>query len=77
MVYKEREKVKSNRAKATQQKNFIKTSKPEFNLEAIRFLKNLERARNYGNKRKYNKELEKLAQQHPEFAESITQFRWV
>ncbi len=69
--------MKSNRAKATQQKSFAKSSKPQFDLEAVRFLKNLERARNYGSKRKYNKELEKLAQQHPEFAESITQFRWV
>jgi hypothetical protein len=68
--------MKSNRAKATSAHAFPKSNKPDFSREALSILKNLERARNYGSKRKYNKELDRLVAKHPEFKDSILSLRW-
>jgi hypothetical protein len=68
--------MKSSRAGALQQRSFAKSGKIDLGPEAASILKNLERARNYGNKRKYNAELNKLAKNHPEFAETILTFVW-
>lgn len=68
--------MKSNREKSLSTTASPKSNKPDFGREALSVLKNLERARNYGNKRKYNKELEKLMTKHPEFNEQIAQLRW-
>jgi hypothetical protein len=68
--------VKSSRAGALAQRSFAKPGKVDLGPEAASILKNLERARNYGSKRKYNAELNKLAKNHPEFAETILTFVW-
>jgi hypothetical protein len=68
--------VKSSRAGALAQRSFVKPGKINLGPEAASILKNLERARNYGSKRKYNAELNKLAKNHPEFAERILTFVW-
>jgi hypothetical protein len=68
--------MKSSRSGALAQRSFAKPGKVDLGPEAASILKNLERARNYGNKRKYNAELKKLANSHPEFAETILTFVW-
>jgi hypothetical protein len=68
--------MKSSRAGALAQRSFTKPAKIDLGPEAASILKNLERARNYGNKRKYNAELIKLAKNHPEFSEPILSFIW-
>jgi hypothetical protein len=68
--------MKSSRAGALAQRSFAKPGKVNLGPEAASILKNLERARNYGSKRKYNAELNKLAKNHPEFAETILTFVW-
>ena len=68
--------MKSSRAGALAQRSFTKQSRLDLGPEAASILKNLERARNYGNKRKYNSELHKLAKNHPEFASSILSLYW-
>ena len=68
--------MKSSRAGALAQRSFAKPGKANLGPEAASILKNLERARNYGSKRKYNAELNKLAKDHPEFAETILLFVW-
>jgi hypothetical protein len=68
--------MKSSRAGALAQRSFTKPTKVDLGPEAASILKNLERARNYGSKRKYNAELKKLAKNHPEFAETILLFVW-
>jgi len=68
--------MKSSRAGALAQRSFAKPGKVDLGPEAASILKNLERARNYGSKRKYNAELNKLAKNHPEFAETILAFVW-
>lgn len=68
--------MKSSRAGALAQRSFAKSNKIDLGPEATSILKNLERARNYGSKRKYNAELNKLAKNHPEFAETILAFVW-
>ena len=50
-----------------------KVSMPE---EATKILVKLERAKAYGSKRKYNKELDKLINEYPEMSEAITKLRW-
>lgn len=68
--------MKSSRAGALSGTKIIKPGSINLGSEAASILKNLERARNYGSKRKYNAELNKLAKNHPEFAESILAFTW-
>ena len=68
--------MKSSIAGALAQRSFVKPEKVNLGPEAASILKNLERARNYGSKRKYNAELNKLAKNHPEFAETILTFVW-
>jgi hypothetical protein len=68
--------MKSSREGALAQRSFTKSSKIDLGPEAASILKNLERARNYGSKRKYNAELNKLAKNHPEFAQTILAFIW-
>lgn len=68
--------MKSSRAGALAQRSFAKPGKVNLGPEAASILKNLERARNYGSKRKYNAELKKLVKNHPDFAESISLFIW-
>ncbi len=68
--------MKSSRAGALAQRSFTKPGKIDLGPEAAGILKNLERARNYGSKRKYNAELNKLAKNHPEFASSILSLYW-
>jgi hypothetical protein len=68
--------MKSSRAGALAQRSFAKPGKIDLGPEAASILKNLERARNYGNKRKYNAELKKLANNHPEFSASILSLYW-
>lgn len=68
--------MKSSRASALAQRSFSKPSNINLGPDAAKILKNLERARNYGSKRKYNAELNKLAKDHPEFAETILLFVW-
>jgi len=68
--------MKSSRAGALAQRSFAKPGKIDLGPQAASILKNLERARNYGSKRKYNAELIKLARNHPEFSESILSFIW-
>lgn len=67
---------KSSRQGALGAKAHAKSSKPDFDRKALSILKNLERARNYGNKRKYNAELIKLARKHPEYEEQILSLVW-
>lgn len=68
--------MKSSRAGALAQKSSAKPTNLDLGPEAASILKNLERARNYGNKRKYNAELRKLINEHPEFKDSILLFYW-
>jgi hypothetical protein len=68
--------MKSSREGALAQKSIAKPGKIDLGPDAARILKNLERARNYGSKRKYNAELKKLVKQHPEFEEMILDFYW-
>ena len=68
--------MKSSRAGALAQRSFVKPGKVDLGPEAAKILKNLERARNYGSKRKYNAELNKLCKAHPEFSESILSLYW-
>ena len=68
--------MKSSRAGALAQRSFAKPGKIDLGPQAASILKNLERARNYGSKRKYNAELIKLARNHPELSESILSFIW-
>ena len=44
--------------------------------EGGKILKRLERARNYGNKRAYNKELFKLVEEYPEYKNMIISMVW-
>ena len=68
--------MKSNRQAALSKGAVVKSRNVSMPKEAIKVLINLERARNYGSKRKYNAELNKLAKNHPEFSESILALRW-
>jgi hypothetical protein len=68
--------MKSSRAGALAQRSFAKPGKVNLGPEAASILKNLERARNYGSKRKYNAELKKLIKNHPEFEAYIVAFLW-
>lgn len=68
--------MKSSRAGALAQRSFSKPGNINLGPEAATILKNLERARNYGSKRKYNAELNKLAKNYPEFATSILSLYW-
>ena len=67
--------MKSAREKALTPKSPSKPGKIDLGPEANKILKNLERARNYGAKRKYNSELKRLVRDYPEFEESILALR--
>ena len=68
--------MKSSRAGALAQRSFAKPGKVDLGPEAAKILKNLERARNHGSKRKYNAELKKLIKDHPDFEIYIRAFIW-
>lgn len=68
--------MKSFRSAALAPKASTKPGRVDLGFEAGAILKRLERARNYGNKRQYNKELSMLIKEHPEFTEHISQLRW-
>ena len=68
--------MKSSRESSLSSKSSTKPGSIDLGPQAASILKNLERARNYGNKRKYNAELIKLAKNHPEFKDSIMLFVW-
>jgi hypothetical protein len=68
--------MKSAREKALTPRSPSKPGKIDLGPEANKILKNLERARNHGAKRKYNAELKRLVKDHPEFESSILALRW-
>jgi len=68
--------MKSSRASALSQKSSAKPGHIDLGPEAAKILKRLERARNYGAKRKYNSELQKLIKEYPEFHASILALHW-
>ncbi len=68
--------MKSSREGALSQRSSVKPGKIDLGPEATKILKRLERARNYGAKRKYNAELQKLIKEYPEFHASILALHW-
>jgi len=54
----------------------VRPSKVSMPKEATKVLVRLERAKSYGSKRRYNKELERLAISYPEMSEQILQLKW-
>ena len=63
--------MKSGRESALINKSLAKPSGVEMPQEAMLILKKLQLAKAYGSKRKYEKELVKLAQQYPHMSEEI------
>jgi hypothetical protein len=68
--------TKSARESALLNRSIVRPGKVSMPKEATKILVRLERAKSYGSKRKYNKELESLAKQYPEMNEEIMKLRW-
>jgi hypothetical protein len=63
--------MKSSRDKSMLNPSKAKPSGVDLPKEAMDILKKLQAAKVYGSKTKYNKELQKLADSHPEMASDI------
>ena len=68
--------MKSNREAALTRRDRVKPRNVTMPKEAMKLLVRLEYARNYKDKTRYNNILKKLADQYPEFAESIEKLHW-
>lgn len=70
--------MKSSRQAALAGRSGVLQGQGRVNLghEGGKILKRLERARNYGNKRAYNKELILLAQEYPDQKTTIMSLYW-
>jgi hypothetical protein len=67
--------VKSGRESALANKTKIKPRNVTLPREAMKILVKLEYAKNFNNKRRYNKELDKLIAEYPDMAEHIMKLR--
>jgi hypothetical protein len=68
--------MKSPRESALAQTSSVRPGHIDLGPEATKILKRLERARNYGAKKKYNAELQKLIKEYPDFHASILALHW-
>lgn len=68
--------MKSARESALLNRSAVRPGKVSMPEEANKILVKLERAKSYGSKRKYNKELEKLVTEYPEMTEQIMKLMW-
>ena len=67
--------MKSGREAALANKTKIKPRNVTLPKEAMKILVKLEYAKNFNNKRRYNKELDKLIVQYPEMSEEIMKLK--
>ena len=67
--------MKSGRESALANKTKIKPRNVTLPKEAMKILVKLEYAKNFNNKRRYNKELDKLIVEYPEMAEEIMKLK--
>ena len=68
--------MKSGRESALLNRSAVRPGRVSMPEEATKILVRLERAKSYGSKRKYNKELEKLITEYPDMTEQIMALRW-
>lgn len=67
--------MKSSRESALNTVSSVKPGKVAMPKEALQILDKLQKAKVYGSKRKYNKELQKLADAYPDMAAQIFQLK--
>lgn len=69
--------MKSGREAALTKRSRVKPRNITLPKEGMKILVKLERAKNVGSKRKYNKELDKLLIDYPEMETAIKAMRWL
>jgi|LauGreDrversion4_1035100.scaffolds.fasta_scaffold20327_7 hypothetical protein len=68
--------MKSNREAALTRRDKVKPRNVTMPKEAMKIAVRLETARNYKDKTRYNNILKKLADEYPDYAESIESLYW-
>lgn len=68
--------MKSARESALLNRSKVRPDNVSMPKEAKKILVRLERAKSYGSKRKYNKELDNLITEYPHMSEQIIALRW-